>query len=112
MPKNASVETKTAVIGPAATVLELIVNNHPGVMSHICGLFSRRAYNLEGIVCMPIGTGETSRMWLQVNEERKLEQVIKQVQKLPDVRSVARHDEGHAVFTGLLAYAAVPASRD
>lgn len=112
MPKNASFEKKMAVIGPATTVLELTVNNHPGVMSHICGLFSRRAYNLEGIVCVPIGSGETSRMWLRVNEERKLEQVIKQVQKLPDVRSVVRHDEGHEVFIGLLAYAAAPASRD
>jgi acetolactate synthase-1/3 small subunit len=104
MQKNVSVEKRKAVAGPATMVLELTVNNHPGVMSHICGLFSRRAYNLEGIVCIPIASGETSRMWLQVNEEQKLEQVIKQVQKLPDVRSVVRHDEGHEVFNGLSAY--------
>lgn len=85
------------------TVLELIVNNHPGVMSHICGLFSRRAYNLESIVCIPIGDGKNSRMWLQVNEELKLEQVVKQVNKLEDVISVTRHDAGHEVFSGLLA---------
>lgn len=88
-----------------ATVLELTVNNHPGVMSHICGLFSRRAYNVEGIVCVPIGSGETSRMWLQVNEESKLEQVIKQVQKLQDVLALIRHDDGHPVFRGLAAVA-------
>jgi hypothetical protein len=34
----------------ARTVLELDVNNHPGVMSHVVGLFSRRAYNVEGIL--------------------------------------------------------------
>ena len=79
-------------------VLELVVNNHPGVMSHICGLFSRRAYNLEGIVCIPVRGGSTSKMWLQVNEEVKLEQIIKQVKKLPDVFSVTRHDDGHKVF--------------
>jgi acetolactate synthase I/III small subunit len=91
--------------GPAAImVLELTVNNHPGVMSHICGLFSRRAYNLEGIVCLPIGTGEISRMWLQVNEEQKLDQVIKQVQKLPDVLSVERYAAGHPVFSSITAY--------
>jgi len=83
------------------TVLELTVNNHPGVMSHICGLFSRRAYNVEGIVCVPIGAGATSKMWLQVNEESKLEQVIKQVQKLHDVLALIRHDDGHPVFQGL-----------
>lgn len=85
----------------ATAVLELTVNNHPGVMSHICGLFSRRAYNLEGIVCMPIGRGDLSRMWLQVNEEIKLEQVIKQVEKLPDVQNVIRHVKGHQVFNNL-----------
>jgi acetolactate synthase-1/3 small subunit len=40
----------------ARTVLELDVNNHPGVMSHVVGLFSRRAYNVEGILCMPVGS--------------------------------------------------------
>lgn len=80
------------------TVLELQVNNHPGVMSHICGLFSRRAYNVEGIVCVPEGTGETSRMWLEINEEDKLEQIVKQVQKQPDVLNVVRHDHGHRIF--------------
>lgn len=85
------------------TVLELTVNNHPGVMSHICGLFSRRAYNLESIACLPIdnGNGDTSRMWLQVNEETKLEQIIKQVNKLEDVLSVVRHDRGHKMFNRL-----------
>ena len=41
----------------ARAVLELTVNNHPGVMSHVCGLLSRRAYNVEGILCLPIGDG-------------------------------------------------------
>lgn len=83
---------------PTIAVLELTVNNHPGVMSHICGLFSRRAYNVEGIVCLPMEGEATSKMWLQVNEEAKLEQIIKQVNKLPDVMFVARHDKGHRVF--------------
>ena len=69
------------------TILELQVNNHPGVMSHICGLFSRRAYNLEGIVVVPIGRGKISRMWLKVIEENNLEQIVKQLQKLPDVQT-------------------------
>lgn len=105
MQKNAHVETKCTVKDAPTTVLELLVNNHPGVMSHICGLFSRRAYNLEGIVCIPVGSGETSRMWLQVNEGLKLAQVIKQVEKLPDVQCVVRHCGGHPVFTGLHGFA-------
>ena len=101
MQKNVAVERKKGERQGLTTVLELTVNNHPGVMSHICGLFSRRAYNLEGIVCIPVSTGEVSRMWLQVNEDEKLEQVIKQVRKLADVREVLRHDGGHEVFAAL-----------
>ena len=62
----------------ARTVLELDVNNHAGVMSHVVSMFSRRAYNVEGILCMPVGSGETSRIWLLVNEDGRLEQMVKQ----------------------------------
>ncbi len=98
---NANVEKIGKDHSSAIMVLELKVNNHPGVMSHICGLFSRRAYNLEGIVCVPDKGGQISRMWLQVNEELKLDQVIKQLQKLPDVLSVEEHGDGHPIFIGL-----------
>ena len=82
----------------AHAVLELDVNNHAGVMSHIVGLFSRRAYNVEGILCMPVGTGRTSRIWLTVNEDARLEQMIRQIEKLEDVLVVHRHGAGHEVF--------------
>lgn len=83
------------------TVLELTVNNHPGVMSHVCGLFSRRGYNVEGILCMPVGDGRESRIWLLVNENGRLVQMIKQMQKLHDVRDVRRHGADHEVFVRL-----------
>lgn len=38
-------------------LIELLVRNHPGVMSHITGLFARRAFNLEGILCSQTGDG-------------------------------------------------------
>lgn len=85
-----------------ATVLELTVNNHPGVMSHICGLFSRRVYNVEGIVCVPIGTGELSRVRFRLNESEKLAQVVKQLQKLPDVISVEQWEGDQDFFSGLV----------
>jgi acetolactate synthase I/III small subunit len=82
-------------------VLELEVNNHPGVMSHIVGLFSRRAYNVEGILCMPVGDGSRSRIWLLVNEDQRLPQMMKQVEKLEDVLQVRRHSADHQVFERL-----------
>ncbi|MBI3372731.1 MAG: acetolactate synthase small subunit [Betaproteobacteria bacterium] len=82
-------------------VLELDVNNHAGVMSHVVGMFSRRAYNVEGILCMPVGSGATSRIWLLVNEEARLGQMQKQLEKLEDVLAVRRHEADHQVFERL-----------
>ncbi|MFZ7113593.1 MAG: acetolactate synthase small subunit [Desulfatiglandales bacterium] len=82
-------------------LLELIVNNHPGVMSQICGLFSRRAFNLEGILCTPIGQGEQSRIRLLVSEDQRLDQMIKQILKLEDVIDLRRCGADHQVFARL-----------
>jgi acetolactate synthase-1/3 small subunit len=83
------------------TILELTVQNHSGVMSHVCSLFSRRAFNVDGILCMPVGDATHSRIWLRVREERRLEQLIRQIQKLADVVEVRRHDADHEVFLRL-----------
>lgn len=74
--------------GPNQVVLHLIVNDHPGVMSHVCGLFARRAFNLEGILVAPSKGRPTCRMWLLVSENQRLEQIISQVRKLHDVCEV------------------------
>ena len=83
------------------SVLELTVNNHPGVMSHVSGLFARRAYNVECILCLPIEDGSRSRIWLLVYEDQRLEQMIAQVEKLQDVHAVRRHTADHQVFERL-----------
>ena len=82
-------------------ILELTVDNHPGVMSHVCGLFSRRAFNVDGILCMPLPNSDTSRIWLRVREGERLSQVERQLEKLHDVHSVRRHPPDHAVFDHL-----------
>ena len=75
------------------TIVELKVRNHPGVMSHITGLFSRRAFNLEGIICGPVGDGSKSRMILLVNHNHRLDQMIKQLEKLYDVLNVSIRED-------------------
>lgn len=72
--------------------LRLTVNNHPGVMSHVCGLFARRAFNVEGIVVTPQADGTTSRIWLVVHRDARLEQMIRQVRKLYDVLEVLAYE--------------------
>ena len=96
---NATNKNEQAAL--ARAVLEIDVNNHAGVMSHVVGLFSRRAYNVEGILCLPVGDGSRSRIWLLVNEDARLPQMIKQVEKLEDVQGVRRHHAEHAVFQDL-----------
>ena len=66
-------------------ILELTVRNHPGVMTHVCGLFARRAFNVEGILCLPIQDSDKSHIWLLVNDDQRLEQMISQIDKLEDV---------------------------
>jgi acetolactate synthase-1/3 small subunit len=85
-------------------VLELTVANHPGVMSHVCGLFSRRAFNVEAILCMPVGDGRQSHIWLLVHADTPLEQMVAQLLKLQDVFSVRRHEAAHDVFVRLEEY--------
>lgn len=80
-----------------AIALELIVRNHPGVMSHICGLFARRAFNVEGILCMPIKDSDQSRIWLLVQKDLRLSQMVSQVEKLEDVQAV-NYSENLQIF--------------
>ncbi|WP_035344264.1 MULTISPECIES: acetolactate synthase small subunit [Dickeya] len=82
----------------AQVTLELSVRNHPGVMSHVCGLFARRAFNVEGIMCMPLPDSEQSRIWLLVKDDQRLAQMISQVEKLEDVLQVTRHGEEMRIF--------------
>ncbi|MFT2794831.1 acetolactate synthase small subunit [Serratia sp. N21D137] len=85
-------------------ILELEVRNHPGVMTHVCGLFARRAFNVEGILCMPLKDGTQSRIWLLVADDQRLVQMISQVEKLEDVLQVKRHNEDMRVFEQLEAF--------
>ena len=97
MPQS-SLDNRAPLRAATKEVLELVVRNHPGVMVHVCGLFARRAYNVEAIYCMPIGDGQTSRILLLVKEDDRLDQMIKQVTKLEDVLRVDRRTDADAVF--------------
>ncbi|EKN6042968.1 acetolactate synthase small subunit [Yersinia enterocolitica] len=86
------------LVSSARVTLLLTVRNHPGVMSHICGLFARRAFNVDGILCMSLAGGEESRIWLQVLDDQRLQQMISQLEKLEDVLQVCRFDSEMPIF--------------
>ncbi|ECI3443800.1 acetolactate synthase small subunit [Salmonella enterica subsp. houtenae serovar 44:z36,[z38]:-] len=85
-------------------ILELTVRNHPGVMTHVCGLFARRAFNVEGILCLPIQGSDQSRIWLLVNDDQRLEQMISQIDKLEDVAKVVRNQSDTTMFTKIAVF--------
>ncbi|MDD3023196.1 MAG: ACT domain-containing protein [Syntrophomonadaceae bacterium] len=81
-------------------VIGLKVHNHPGVMSHITGMFSRRAFNLDGILCGQLNNGKSSQIYLLVKNDEALGQIIKQLEKLHDVLAVSLHDNyDYSLFT-------------
>jgi len=83
--------------------LSVLVRNHSGVLSHVAGLFTRRAYNIESLIAGVTENPSVSRLTIVVKgDERVLEQVIKQVRKLIDVIKVYDLHKTHSVERELL----------
>src|SRR5215468_4158959 len=85
--------------GWESAVVRLVVRNHAGVMSHICGLFARRGFNVDGILCLPLADGARSAILLLVKEDERLEQLVRQLRKLEDVLDIARRPEARQAFS-------------
>jgi acetolactate synthase I/III small subunit len=70
-------------------VLSVLVDNHPGVLRRVSGLFGRRGYNIDSLVVSATENEEISRMTIVVcGDESVIDQVSKQLAKLIDVISV------------------------
>ena len=70
--------------------LAVLVENKPGVLTRVAGLFSRRGFNIESLAVGVTEVPDTSRMTIVVNgDDRILEQVMKQLNKLIDVIRVS-----------------------
>lgn len=66
--------------------LSVLVENKPGVLARIAGLFARRGFNIESLVVGPTDDPKISRMTIVVKVEAKpLSQVIRQLDKLINV---------------------------
>jgi acetolactate synthase I/III small subunit len=69
--------------------LSVLVQDQPGVLARIAGLFSRRGFNIESLAVGPTETPEVSRITLVVEVEGlPLEQVTKQLNKLVNVLKI------------------------
>lgn len=69
--------------------ISVLVDNKPGVLARVAGLFSRRGYNIESLAVSITDNPEISRMTIVVNgDESVVEQITKQLHKLIDVSKV------------------------
>lgn len=83
--------------------LSVLVENKPGVLARIAGLFSRRGFNIDSLAVGPTEHEEVSRMTIVVNvEESPLEQVTKQLNKLIEVIKIVELDGSASVNRELL----------
>ena len=83
--------------------LSVLVENKPGVLARIAGLFSRRGFNIDSLAVGPTEHPEVSRMTIVVNvEESPLEQVTKQLNKLVNVLKIVELDPTASVQRELL----------
>ncbi|QNN52060.1 acetolactate synthase small subunit [Nocardioides mesophilus] len=83
--------------------LSVLVENKPGVLARVAGLFSRRGFNIDSLAVGPTEHPEVSRMTIVVSvEESPLEQVTKQLNKLVEVIKIVELEPTQAVSRELL----------
>ncbi|EOS40620.1 acetolactate synthase small subunit [Lachnospiraceae bacterium] len=84
-------------------VYSLLVDNNPGVLSRIAGLFSRRGYSIDSITAGMTADSRFTRITVvSSGDELILSQIEKQVRKLEDVREIKLLRDDEAVYRELI----------
>jgi acetolactate synthase-1/3 small subunit len=67
-------------------IISLLMENEPGALSRVVGLFSQRSYNIDSLTVAPTEDNSLSRLTVMTSgDERKIEQITKHLNKLIDV---------------------------
>ena len=84
-------------------VLSLLVENNPGVLNRVAGLFSRRGYNIESISVGQTNIKGMSRMTVvSTGDEQILTQIEKQLGKLVEVVEIEKLEPDDSVYRELV----------
>jgi len=79
-------------------IIAAIVEHKPGVLYSVSNMFRRRGFNIESISVGPVNRGDLARMTITVKgDEKTVEQVVKQLNKLIDVVKISRLDSANTV---------------
>jgi acetolactate synthase-1/3 small subunit len=83
--------------------LSVLVENKPGVLVRVAGLFARRGFNIDSLVVAETEDESLSRMTITVGEQdRSVEQITKQLHKLVNVLKITSLDPSESVERELL----------
>lgn len=83
--------------------ISALVSNKSGVLMRVSSLFSRRAYNIDSLSVCATEDPSISRMTIVLNgNDYILQQMMKQMDKLIDVKKIIHVDENDAIFRELL----------
>ncbi|HWC61130.1 MAG TPA: acetolactate synthase small subunit [Verrucomicrobiae bacterium] len=78
--------------------ISVLVENKFGVLTRVAGLFSGRGYNIDTLNVGPTHDATASRMTIITHgDEATIEQIVKQLKKLPDVINVQDFHQGEYV---------------
>lgn len=84
-------------------IISVLLENEPGALSRIVGLFSQRGYNVETLTVAPISDTGLSRITITTKgDDKVIEQITKQVNKLVDVLKVSDLTEGSHIERELM----------
>ena len=76
-------------------IISILLENEPGALSRVVGLFSQRNYNIESLTVAPTEDHSLSRLTITtVGDDRKIEQITKHLNKLIDVVKLVDLTEG------------------
>ena len=79
------------------------VENKPGVLTRVAGLFARRGFNIDSLAVAPTDDERFSRITIVVDaESAPLEQIVKQLDKLINVVDIQELDPSHSVERELM----------
>ncbi len=84
-------------------ILSLLLENEPGALSRVSGLFSARGYNIESLTVAPTEDATMSRMTIVTSgSDDIIEQITKQLNKLVDVVKVVDLNDGEHIERELM----------
>ena|SRR5690554_6085297 len=84
-------------------IISILLENEPGALSRVVGLFSQRNYNIESLTVAPTEDHTLSRLTITtLGDDRKIEQITKHLNKLIDVVKLVDLTEGSHIERELM----------